>query len=46
LEELSLLRKLGFEGLFSGGKHPQMRRGDLTLMIPNPHKNDISVGLL
>jgi predicted RNA binding protein YcfA (HicA-like mRNA interferase family) len=45
-ELVTKLRKLGFEGPFSGGKHPQMRRGDLTLIIPNPHKNEISVGLL
>jgi predicted RNA binding protein YcfA (HicA-like mRNA interferase family) len=23
-----------------------MRRGDLTVIIPNPHKGDIGVGLL
>lgn len=40
------LRELGFEGPFSGGRHPQMRRGDLTLIIPNPHEGDIGVGLL
>ncbi len=40
------LRELGFEGPYSGGKHPQMRRGDLTVIIPNPHEGDVSVGLL
>jgi predicted RNA binding protein YcfA (HicA-like mRNA interferase family) len=40
------LRQLGFEGPYSGGKHPQMRRNDLTVIIPNPHQSDISVGLL
>lgn len=40
------LRELGFDGPYSGGKHPQMRRGDLTLIIPNPHQGDMSVGLL
>jgi predicted RNA binding protein YcfA (HicA-like mRNA interferase family) len=40
------LRQLGFEEPYAGGKHPQMRRGDLTLIIPNPHQGDISVGLL
>jgi predicted RNA binding protein YcfA (HicA-like mRNA interferase family) len=40
------LRELGFEGPYAGGKHPQMRRGELTLIIPNPHEGDISVGLL
>ncbi len=40
------LRELGFEGPYAGGKHPQMRRGDLTVIIPNPHDGDIGVGLL
>ncbi len=40
------LRELGFEGPYAGGKHPQMRRDDLTLIIPNPHEGDIGVGLL
>jgi len=30
------LRELGFEGPYAGGRHPQMRRGDTTLIIPNP----------
>ena len=40
------LRELGFDGPYAGGRHPQMRRGDLTLIIPNPHEGDIGVGLL
>lgn len=40
------LRELGFEGPYAGGKHPQMRRGDLTVIIPNPHEGEIGVGLL
>ncbi|MBX9253752.1 type II toxin-antitoxin system HicA family toxin [Desmonostoc muscorum CCALA 125] len=39
------LQELGFEGPYAGGKHPQMRRGDVTVIIPNPHEGDISVGL-
>ncbi|MCE5251980.1 type II toxin-antitoxin system HicA family toxin [bacterium] len=35
------LRKCGFDGPYSGGKHSFMLRGDLTLTIPNPHKKDI-----
>ncbi|WP_353932270.1 type II toxin-antitoxin system HicA family toxin [Okeanomitos corallinicola TIOX110] len=45
-ELVQRLRELGFEGPYAGGKHPQMRRGDLTVIIPNPHEGDISVGLL
>jgi predicted RNA binding protein YcfA (HicA-like mRNA interferase family) len=40
------MRQLGFEGPFMGGRHPQMRRGNVTLIIPNPHEGDIGVGLL
>ena len=45
-ELVGRMRELGFEGPFAGGKHPQMRRGDLTVIIPNPHEGDIGVGLL
>jgi predicted RNA binding protein YcfA (HicA-like mRNA interferase family) len=45
-ELVQRLRELGFEGPYAGGRHPQMRRGDVTLIIPNPHEGDISVGLL
>lgn len=40
------LQKLGFDGPFSGGKHPQMKRGDLTFVIPNEHEGDIGPGFL
>lgn len=40
------LHELGFEGPYAGGRHPQMRRGNLTVIIPNPHEEDISVDLL
>jgi predicted RNA binding protein YcfA (HicA-like mRNA interferase family) len=40
------LRELGFDGPYAGGKHPQMRRDNLTVIIPNPHEGDIGVGLL
>ncbi len=39
-EFVERLHELGFEGPFSGGRHPQMRRGDVTLNIPNPHDED------
>ncbi|MGI0483357.1 type II toxin-antitoxin system HicA family toxin [Geminocystis sp. CENA526] len=45
-ELVTKLNELGFESPFSGGKHPQMRRGNVTLIIPNPHKKEISIGLL
>ncbi len=40
------MRTLGFEGPFSGGKHPYMVRGDLVLTVPNPHRKEIGVALL
>ena len=40
------LHELGFEGPYPGGKHPKMKRGDLTLIIPNEHEGDISPGFL
>ena len=40
------LHELGFQGPYAGGKHPQMKRGTLTLIIPNEHEGDISPGFL
>ncbi|MDD1744333.1 MAG: type II toxin-antitoxin system HicA family toxin [Candidatus Methanoperedens sp.] len=40
------LKDFGFEGPFSGGKHPYMIKKELVLTLPNPHKNEISVDLL
>ena len=40
------LRKLGFTGPYSGGKHEFMQRGGLSLTIPNPHGGDIRTKLL
>ncbi len=40
------LQQLGFEGPYAGGKHPQMKRGNLTLIIPNEHQADIGPGFL
>lgn len=40
------LRKVGFEGPYSGGKHQYMVKGQHKLALPNPHIGDISVSLL
>jgi len=40
------LRRLGFSGPFSGGKHEFMVRDEVVLTIPNPHRGDISRDLL
>ncbi|MBF0552057.1 MAG: type II toxin-antitoxin system HicA family toxin [Deltaproteobacteria bacterium] len=43
---LNYLRRLGFEGPYSGGKHPFMIKGDITIRIPNPHQGDVGRELL
>jgi predicted RNA binding protein YcfA (HicA-like mRNA interferase family) len=43
---IRLLRKLGFEGPYSGGKHQFMVLDDVTVRIPNPHQDDIGKELL
>ena len=40
------LRRLGFEGPYSGGRHQFMTKDDLVITIPNPHRGDIGIGLL
>ncbi len=43
---IGYLKRLGFQGPYSGGKHQFMAKGDLTLRIPNPHEGDIGRELL
>ncbi len=45
-ELISYLKKAGFDGPYSGGKHQFMIKGQLRLTIPNPHQSDIGVNLL
>ena len=45
-ELIRLLKKLGFAGPYSGGKHQFMIKGTQTLRIPNPHQSDIGKELL
>lgn len=40
------LKKAGFDGPYSGGKHQYMVKVELKLTIPNPHQGDISTDLL
>ena len=46
IELIQCLRRLGFAGPYSGGKHQFMIRGEFTIRVPNPHQGDISRGLL
>ena len=43
---VAALRALGFDGPYAGGKHQFMIRGEVTVVLPNPHRTDIGVGLL
>ncbi len=43
---LEALQRAGFEGPYIGKRHGYMLRGKIKLIIPNPHKSDIGVGLL
>ena len=45
-ELVHCLRRVGFEGPFSGGKHQFLVRGEITIRVPNPHQGDISLSLL
>ena len=40
------LRRVGFEGPYSGGRHQFMLRADITITIPNLHQRDIGRDLL
>lgn len=40
------LRRLGYDGPFSGGRHEFMVRDTRRLILPNPHRQDISSDLL
>jgi predicted RNA binding protein YcfA (HicA-like mRNA interferase family) len=40
------LRRIGFDGPYSGGKHQFMVKDEITLRIPNPHQTDIGMELL
>lgn len=45
-ELIQRLCELGFEGPFTGGRHEFVVRGSVRLILPNPHRQDISTDLL
>lgn len=45
-ELIQRLRRLQFEGPFTGGRHEFMVRGSVRLIVPNPHRQEISADLL
>jgi predicted RNA binding protein YcfA (HicA-like mRNA interferase family) len=40
------LSQLGFDGPYSGGRHEFMLRGNQRIILPNPHRGQISTDLL
>jgi len=40
------LRQAGFEGPYAGGKHEFLVKGEIRLILPNPHQSEISKELL
>jgi len=40
------LKKAGFEGPFAGEKHEFLVKGELRLVLPNPHQSEIGKDLL
>jgi predicted RNA binding protein YcfA (HicA-like mRNA interferase family) len=45
-ELVKKLKKYGYQGPYSGGKHLYMIKENIRLTMPNPHKKDISVDLI
>lgn len=45
-EFIRRMLRLGFDGPFSGGRHEFLLRADRRLILPNPHRGDISADLL
>jgi hypothetical protein len=40
-ELIKRMKEFGFSGPFPGKRHGAMRKGELTVAIPNPHGGDI-----
>jgi len=40
------MRCFGFKGPYQEGKHPYMIKDSLSITIPNPHGEDLSIDLL
>lgn len=43
---IGCLKRLGFDGPYSGGKHQFMVREEVRIRVPNPHQADIGKELL
>mgnify|MGYP001602152256 CR=1 FL=1 len=40
------MRLLNWSGPYQQGKHPIMSKNGISVIIPNPHRNDIGIDLL
>ena len=45
-ELIKALKQASFEGPYTGGKHEFLIKGELRLILPNPHQSEISKDLL
>ncbi|MEW6094522.1 MAG: type II toxin-antitoxin system HicA family toxin [Chloroflexota bacterium] len=45
-ELVRALKKAGFDGPYAGGKHEFLVKGNLRLVLPNPHQGEIGRDLL
>ena len=43
---IKALKQAGFQGPFTGGKHEFLVKGELRLVLPNPHQGESSRELL
>jgi predicted RNA binding protein YcfA (HicA-like mRNA interferase family) len=43
---ITFLRRLGYSGPYAGGRHEFMHKGDIAVVLPNPHRADVGRDLL
>jgi predicted RNA binding protein YcfA (HicA-like mRNA interferase family) len=43
---IKALKQAGFAGPYTGGKHEFLVKGEIRLILPNPHQGEISKDLL
>ena len=46
IDLIKILKQAGFDGPYTGGKHEFLIKGELRLILPNPHQGEISKDLL
>ncbi|NCO41612.1 MAG: type II toxin-antitoxin system HicA family toxin [Armatimonadetes bacterium] len=45
-EVIRKLRAAGWTGPEPGGRHRTMHKGSRSVLVPNPHGRDVSIGLM